>query len=300
MNWLRVDIDLEGLDPAPFEQALTELGAVATTLSDAADDRSSASGILEPAPGATPIWPLVKLSALFAESVDETRIRLAVAGATDGPELPAMQFETVAEQDWIADWQQSLKPLRAGPGLWICPTGTPCPEPGARVVELDPGLAFGTGEHPTTALCLEWLAASPAPVGSLLDYGCGSGILGIAALRLGAEQVVSVDLDEQALRATHENAERNGVLAGLTVCTPERARQHGPFDRIVANILSGTLIELAAELRGFCRAGTCLAMTGILTHQAHSVQDAYTDWVDFRTPVQRGDWILLTGTVKAE
>lgn len=295
MTWLKVNIDLEGQDPAPFERALTELGAVATTLTDAADHP-----ILEPAPGTTPVWPLTKLSALFAAPADETLIRLAVAGASGQAALPAMHFESVAEQNWVANWRQSLKPLRAGPGLWICPTGTPCPQKDGQVVELDPGLAFGTGEHPTTALCLEWLAASARPADSLLDYGCGSGILSIAALVLGAERALGVDRDEQALRATRENAEQNGVSARLAICHPRQARQYGPFDRIVANILSDTLIALADELRAFCRPGTRIAMTGILTDQAASVQDAYQDWVEFDIPVQRDDWILLTGAANAQ
>ena len=300
MTWLKVNIELEALDPEPYEDALTDLGAVATTLTDAADDSSSSAGILEPAPGATPVWPLKRLSALFTDTIEETPVRLAIASVADGSELPAMQFERVAEQDWIDSWQQSLKPLRAGPGLWICPTGKPCPEEGARVIELDPGLAFGTGEHPTTALCLAWLAGSPDPAGTLLDYGCGSGILSIAALLLGAGEVLGVDLDAQALRATRDNAARNGVAAKLSIRTPEQARGQGPFDRIVANILSGTLIELADELRAFCRSGTRIALTGILMNQAEDVQKAYQDWVEFDKPEQREDWILLTGTVNAQ
>jgi len=211
-----------------------------------------------------------------------------------------MHFIPVAEQDWIDTWQQTLQPLRAGPGLWVCPTGTPCPEPDAHVIHLDPGLAFGSGEHPTTAMCLDWLARSATPAANLLDYGCGSGILSIAALILGAEQALGVDLDSQALEATRLNARRNRVADRLTISTPQQARDGGRFDRIVANILSNTLIELAGELRGFSRTGTRIAMTGILTDQAEAVQAAYRDWVEFDTPVAHGEWMLITGTVIAD
>ena len=298
MNWLRVHIELEDNDPAPVEQALLGLGAVSIELSDAADDP-----IFEPAPGSAPLWPTLHLRALFVDSIDDTAIRLAVAGAIDGGSLPAMRFEPIADRDWIESWRQSLEPMKFGRNLWIYPTGSPCPEPGATVVELDPGLAFGTGSHPTTALCLDWLADGTAPSGTVLDYGCGSGILSIAALALGAGRVLAVDLDEQALRATLDNADRNRVTGRLTVARPEAARdkagERQAFDRIVANILSGALVELSGELRGFARTGTRIALSGILTGQADRVAAAYRPWVDFAPPIERDDWILLTGTVTA-
>jgi len=305
MNWLRAHIDLQRIDLSPIEQALIELGAVAIELSDAADDP-----ILEPAPGTTPLWPTLRISALFDDAIDETVIRLTVAGAIQAETMPKMCFEPVAEQDWIENWQQALQPMRFGQNLWICPTGTTCPEAGGTVIELDPGLAFGTGSHPTTALCLDWLASSsPSHCGdSVLDYGCGSGILSIAALALGADRVLGVDLDEQALRATTENAVRNHVADRLEIARPEAAhcdqendRNGGrKFDRIVANILSGTLIELTTELRGFCCTGTRIALSGILTGQTKSVMAAYRPWVEFAAPIERDGWALLSGTVIAD
>jgi len=298
MNWLRVHIDLERINPSPVEQALVGLGAASIELSDAADNP-----ILEPAPGKTPLWPTLRLSALFDAAIDATAIRLAVAGAIEAAPMPAMHFESVADQDWIKNWRQTLQPMRFGRNLWICPTGSTCPEPDGIVIKLDPGLAFGTGSHPTTALCLDWLANSAHHGDTVLDYGCGSGILSIAALVLGADRVLGVDLDEQALRATRDNAKINHVAERLDITRPEAANcdriGDQKFDLIVANILSGTLIELAAELRGLSRTGTRIALSGILSDQTESVTAAYRPWIEFEPPIERDNWVLLSGTVVA-
>jgi len=292
MNWLKVHIDLQSGDPAPVEQALIELGAVSIELSDAADHP-----ILEPAPGAAPLWPKLCISALFDADIEKTAIRLAVVGALDTESLPAMRFEPLTDRDWIENWRQTLHPVRFGRNLWICPTGCDCPDPDGTVIELDPGLAFGTGSHPTTALCLDWLANRDDHGGPVLDYGCGSGILSIAALVLGAERVLSVDLDEQALQATRDNAVRNHVAGRLTIVRPETACAGHQYDHVVANILSGTLIELAAELKRYCHSGTRIALSGILADQTASVTAAYRPWVEFEQPIERDDWVLLSGTV---
>jgi ribosomal protein L11 methyltransferase len=292
MSWQRVHIDLHQIDPAPVEQALLELGAVSIDFSDAADDP-----ILEPAPGAMPLWPALRLSALFEAEIEATAIRLAVASAIETRPMPTLSFESVADQDWIKNWQQDLQPMQFGHHLWICPSGSQCPEPDGTVIKLDPGLAFGTGSHPTTALCLDWLAENIDPGSSVLDYGCGSGILSIAALVIGANQVLGIDFDSQALRATHENAVKNQVAERLTILPPEAVNHEQKFDLIVANILSGTLIELAPEFRHFCHTGTRIALSGILTGQIESVTLAYNAWIKFDPPVARDDWALLSGTV---
>ncbi len=292
MAWLRVHIELDKIDPTPVEQALLELGALAIEFSDAADD-----AIFEPAPGTTPLWPTLQMSALFDANIDGMAIRLAVAGATNGEPAPSLQFESVAEQDWIKNWQQDLQPMRFGKNLWICPTGSPCPNADGIIVELNPGLAFGTGSHATTSLCLDWLTEHVHPGNTVLDYGCGSGILSVAALALGAGHVLGIDIDDQALRATRDNAMRNRVAERLNIARPEAACDERKFDRLVANILSGTLIELATKLRGYCRTGTEIALSGILTHQTESVMAAYESWVEFAPPSNRDEWTLLTGTV---
>lgn len=292
MSWLRVHIDIEGNDPEPIEHALLGIGAIAIELRDGGNNP-----ILEPAPGATPLWPAIRLSALFGADVTDTAIRLAVAGA--GGQLPSMHFETFADADWVAGWRQTLRPMQFGRRLWICPIGTAGPDAEAAVIELEPGLAFGTGSHPTTAMCLDWLADEPALSGSVLDYGCGSGILGIAAAALGADDVLGIDLDTQALQATRDNARRNGLADRLEVCAPEHAPRDKRYDRVVANILSGTLIELAPRLHGFCRAGTRIALSGILNDQAEPVMAACQPWVEFRSPRSRDGWTFLSGTVIA-
>ncbi len=294
MNWRRAHIDLQRIDSSLVEQALLKLGAVSVDLSDAANDP-----ILEPAPGATPLWPTLHVSALFDESIDDTAVRLAVAGAIVGDKTPAMRFEPVADQDWIENWRQTLQPMRFGRNLWVCPRGSACPDAGGAVIELDPGLAFGTGSHPTTALCLDWLAHHVDGDDSVLDYGCGSGVLSIAAAVLGATRVLSVDLDVQARRATRQNANNNHVARRLDVVEPEAADRDRNFDLIVANILSGTLIELASELRRFSHTGTGIALSGILTDQSESVMAAYRPWVAFEPPITRDNWVLLAGTVSA-
>ncbi len=296
MNWRRVHIDLEQIDPSAVEQALVKLGAVSIELSDAADNP-----ILEPAPGETPLWPMLHISALFDAAIDDTAIRLAVAGATKAGSMPTMRFASVADQNWIENWNRTLQPMKFGQHLWICPTGSKCPEPDATIIDLDPGLAFGTGSHPTTALCLDWLANSGCSSDTVLDFGCGSGILSVAALALGAKRVLAVDLDEQALRATHANARKNHVAERLDITRPEalKCNRNGDrkFDRIVANILSNTLIERATELQNFSHTGTRIALSGILSHQKESVMAAYGPWVEFDPPIEREDWAFLSGMV---
>ena len=289
MNWLQVQIDLGELDPEPVEAALLDLGAVSVWLSDAADEP-----ILEPGPGETPLWRHIRLTGLMRADINPDFVRLGIAAAVRPAGLPEMRFETLAERDWIAAWQQSLTPVMFGQGLWICPHGSSAPESASAVVWLDPGLAFGTGSHPTTALCLEWLAGIDNP-GDVLDFGCGSGILALAAAALGAKRIWAIDNDPQALLATRENAIRNGCAMQLTIAEPAQLSSDQQFDTVVANILSGTLISLASTLAAHCRPGGRIALSGILEHQAASVTAAFKPWVQFTSPQIRDGWVLLTG-----
>jgi ribosomal protein L11 methyltransferase len=289
LNWLQVEIDLGEFDPEPVEAALLDLGAVSVWLSDAADEP-----ILEPGPGETPLWRQIRLTGLMPADVNPDFVRLGVAAAVQPAALPAMRFETLAERDWIATWQQSLAPVMFGQGLWICPHGSRAPESASAVVWLDPGLAFGTGSHPTTAMCLEWLTGIDNP-GTVLDFGCGSGILALASAALGASGVWAIDNDPQALLATRENAIGNGSEAKLTIAEPAQLSSAQCFDTVVANILSGTLISLAGTLAAHCRPGGRIALSGILEHQAASVTAAFKPWVRFTTPRIRDGWVLLAG-----
>jgi len=292
MAWLKAQIDVDEARVEPLEAMLTVLGAVAIELADAADEP-----IVEPAPGATPLWRRVRLTALFEPSMGETKIRLAVASVAEPGALPPVTFGVVEDEDWVAKLRDELTPLRFGKNLWVCPTGKACPDPLGTAITMEPGLAFGTGTHPTTSLCMDWLATSPPAGVAVLDFGCGSGILSIASLALGATHVTAVDIDEQAVAATGRNARRNPGSDRLAVMQSDRLDDSQTFDVVVANILSGTLIELAPVLRKHCRTGTTIALSGILTEQAETVTDAYRRWCAMNVPVEREGWILLTGTV---
>ncbi len=210
MPHLQLTFDLGSADPAPAEDLLTSLGASSVTLEDAADDP-----VLEPAPGETPLWPTVRVRALFAESADRRVIADSLIGLLPSTRL---HFELLSDRTWEREWLRDFRPMRFGRRLWVCPDGEPAGDPQGIRVALDPGLAFGTGTHATTALCLEWLDGCDLAGRRVIDYGCGSGILAIAALKLGAARALAFDIDPQALLAARENAERNGVadrLAGL-------------------------------------------------------------------------------------
>jgi ribosomal protein L11 methyltransferase len=312
MSFLQLSLDIGTRDPEPYEDALFELGALSVTLLDAADDP-----VLEPAPGAMPLWPTIVVRAVFAADTDAEHVRAALS-ATPGldPGLIAGQarFETVADRAWEREWLKDFKPMRFGRRLWVCPGGQrPAADsvgPGADVVllELDPGLAFGTGTHATTALCLEWLdsGAVTAADGTrpwlaeadVIDYGCGSGILAIAALRLGARRAVAMDIDPQALLATRENAERNGVLQRVQV-TADREAGQAQADVLLANILAGPLVDLAPLLAKRTRSGGRIALSGLLLEQADAVTAAYRPWFDIDLTGQRDGWGLLTGCRRA-
>jgi ribosomal protein L11 methyltransferase len=260
---------------------------VSVTLEDAADDP-----VLEPAPGETPLWPTVVVKAVFDSGADADVITACLAQAL--PDCPAPQFERLPDKPWEREWLKDFQPMRFGRRLWVCPGGLPAGAPDAIRIELDPGLAFGTGTHPTTALCLEWLDAAAPLGGTVLDYGCGSGVLALAALRLGAAGACAVDIDPQALLATRQNAARNGLEHRLTVAAAEELRG-GAWDIVLANILAGPLVELAPQLAGYCRAGGDIVLAGMLEPQAEDVAAAYGPWFDMQMFSNREGWAVLSG-----
>jgi len=282
---LQLTIDLGEREPAPYEDALFELGAVAVTLEDAADDP-----VLEPGPGETPLWPTVVVKALFDPDTDPAAITRALAGAL--PDSPPPRFEVLADQAWERVWLEDFRPMRFGRRLWVCPGGLPAGDDDAIRIELDPGLAFGTGTHPTTALCLAWLDGQDLAGCSVVDYGCGSGILAVAAAKLGAAHVVAVDIDPQALIATRDNALRNGV-AGILTVTGEPALAPLRADVLLANILAGPLVELAPRFAEAVVPGGHLALSGLLPGQADAVTAAYRPWFHIETTTTRDGWVLL-------
>lgn len=293
MPCLQLTVDLAGRDPAAAEAACFALGASAVTLADAADHP-----ILEPRPGETPLWPEVRLTALFDRDLEPQRLGRSLAAAL-AIDAGALRLEPLVDRAWEREWLKDFRPMRFGRRLWICPGGMQAGAADAVVLELDPGLAFGTGTHPTTALCLEWLDGLDLAGARVLDYGCGSGVLALAALKLGAAHAHAVDIDPQALLATRENAARNGLAASVTVL-PAAAPLPDRFDVIVANILAGPLAELAPLFARQARVGGRIVLAGLLDEQAGTVTAAYRSWFDMATVATREGWTALAGSRKAE
>jgi ribosomal protein L11 methyltransferase len=293
MPFHQLAVELSGRDLAAAEDACRRLGAIALTLGDAGDEP-----LLEPAPGETPLWQSVRLQALFDPAADPALIAATLA-AVLGLAPTAIAIEHVEDRVWEREWLRDFRPMRFGRRLWVCPTGQRPQGPAEVVLELDPGLAFGTGTHPTTALCLEWLDGAIAGGERVLDFGCGSGILALAALTLGAAAATAFDIDPQALHATRANAARTGLSDRIAV--PALAGDiEGRFDVVLANILSGPLIGLAPAFAPKARAGGALVLAGILARQAEEVAAAYRPWFDIGPAAERDGWVLLAGRRRAE
>jgi ribosomal protein L11 methyltransferase len=295
MTFYEIEFPLAALNLEEVEAALLEMGASSITFVDRGDEP-----VLEPRPGEIRLWSDTLVRALFQESSGAEALgkarnldRLATRlGAEVGA---AARVRPVKNQDWERVWLSDWKSMRFGRRLWVCPTAAEPPDdPSAVVVRLDPGLAFGTGTHPTTALCLQILDSLPVSGRSVIDYGCGSGILGIAALKLGAAHVCAVDLDPQALLATRDNAIRNGVSSSIDVQGVD-APGIGLAQAycVMANILAGPLIELAPKLTGACEPGGYLLLSGLLKTQAHAVKAAYATGFDMVQVVERDDWCCI-------
>lgn len=293
MEWQQFVMNLETLNPASVEDILLRHGAQSVTFSDAGD-----APVLEPGPGETPLWSSTRIAGLFGPDVNIAGLVEDLRTSLGLEELPAHRLEALADRDWEREWLNDFGPMKFGERLWVCPAGSDPGRQDAVVVRLDPGLAFGTGTHATTAACLEWLDSLDLRGRTLLDYGCGSGVLAIAALKLGCEHVHAVDIDPQAVLATCRNAARNGVQDRLTVM-PSTEDVEGRFDVVVANILAGPLAELAPGIIKHLQPGGRLGLSGILSLQAPAVLEAYAPWVDFDEPAFRPQdgqtWTRLTG-----
>ena len=297
MSFLQLTLTIGSEDPEPFEDVLMEVGASSITLEDAED-----SPVLEPAPGTTPLWPRVKLKALFDSEVARERVLEALHGV--GKSAADAHFEIIEDRVWEREWLKDFKPMRFGQRLWICPGGQ-IPTDGSRltghevqppcVISLDPGLAFGTGTHPTTALCLEWLDGHDVRGQRVIDFGCGSGILAIAAAKLGAHEVIAVDIDPQALQATVDNARRNNVVERIAVSSVE-AMPSASAEVVLANILAEPLKMLAPRFAELVKPGGRIVLSGILALQAREVAEQYAPWFDIAPTTLRDDWARLDGT----
>jgi ribosomal protein L11 methyltransferase len=288
--WLKVDLEVASHAAGELEAALLGIGALAVTFSD-----PGAEPILEPAPGETRLWPRVLVSALLPRATPPALLQQRLACLFPPGMLPPVAVSELAGRDWLRDWHSTLRPLRVGNRLWICPGEQACPEPGAVVIRLEPGLAFGTGEHASTAMCLDWLAGTDLAGRAVLDWGCGSGVLAIAALALGARSATALDTDPQALQATRANARRNSCSSRLEAHEPDLLDPQVRFDVVVANILADTLIGIAPQLQHHCRAGAIVAMSGILASQAARVRQACASRICLHVHSERDGWVLLAG-----
>ncbi len=282
-------LDLEALDPDLAEQACFEAGAMAVTLTDSRDD-----AVLEPAPGEVRLWPATRISALFDDALAPETIRARLSESL-GTAAAGAQLEKVADRAWEREWLKDFHPMRFGRRLWVAPHHADVSSAEAVIVRLDPGLAFGTGTHPTTALCLEWLDASFETGGTVIDYGCGSGILALAAARLGAARVDCFDIDPQALLATADNAQRNGLAGCIHLHGDADQLPHGAA-LLIANILAGPLCALAPRFATLVRPGGRIVLAGILEDQERDVTAAYRAWFDVVLSGEREGWVLLSGT----
>jgi ribosomal protein L11 methyltransferase len=299
MSWIQLNIRSAEIDAHAIEFALESAGALAVSMVDAADQP-----LFEPGPGETPLWADIVITGLFSQEADPLQVIACIKDCLTPAQLAGLEVTSLADRNWVRAWMDEFKPMRFGERLWICPSWTVPPDPDAVNLLLDPGLAFGTGTHPTTALCLSWLDSKQPTDMVIIDYGCGSGILGLAALKLGARIVHGVDNDPQALVATRDNSEKNAIdPACFPVWLPDEfyaavnAGQIARVDGIAANILAQPLIELASTLANLIKPGGWILLSGILEDQAQNVMTAYSPWFRIDSIDSMHGWVRLTATL---
>jgi ribosomal protein L11 methyltransferase len=287
MAWQRVTVIVPGADAQPLSDALEEAGAISTDLADADADTAAEREIFAEPGAQAACWDRCRLTALFPMETD-------VSAALEASGVAALNasIDRLEDADWVALTQRQFTPIRAGERLWIVPTWHEAPRPGEVNIVLDPGAAFGTGSHPTTRLCLAWLEREVRAGDSVLDYGCGSGILAIAALKLGAARAAGVDVDPLALEAARYNSSRNGVALDVS---DAQARLDGVFRICVANILANPLRMLAPVIAAHTEPRGRIALSGILEEQADAVIEAYAPYARLARAAGEGPWVLLAG-----
>ena len=293
MGWQNVSFLTDAERAEPMCDALMEAGALSASIEDAdAGTPDELPQFGEPGSVNTPGWQRSRIVALLEADAEVDALMAEAAAAVGLEQVPAYTLEAVAEQNWVQLTQSQFDPIKVSDRLWIVPSWHESPDPAAVNLILDPGMAFGTGSHPTTRLCLEWLERQVSADCSVLDYGCGSGILAIAAARLGAGKVAGVDIDPQAVEAANANAERNGVSALFADSAEPVA---GDYDLVVANILSNPLRVLAPAICAHVRSGGRLALSGILREQAEEIIGLYAQWLPMQIADVREDWVCLSG-----
>ena len=294
MTWLSISIETDCQHAEMLADALLEAGALSASIEDAdAGTPSETPQFGEPGSVTTPGWERSKVIALLESGTDAKALVASCSSIAGLAAVPPFTQERIAEQNWVQLTQSQFDPIRVSERLWIVPSWHQAPDPDAIILMLDPGMAFGTGSHPTTRLCLEWLERSVTRGASILDYGCGSGILAIAAAKLGAGDVLGVDIDMQAVSAAKDNAERNEVSARFDDSAKDI---RGQFDIVVANILSNPLKALAPAICGHIAAGGKLALSGILVEQTDDLIAAYAPYIALSVADTRDGWVCLAGS----
>ncbi len=294
MAWLSATLTVSDASVDAFSDALLEAGAISVDITDARAGTPAERAMFgEPGAAAAGEWELATVQALFAEHADVAAQVAAAMREAGVDSTRAFAIERIADQDWVRATQSQFQPVRVSPRLWVVPTWHAAPDPAAINLVIDPGLAFGTGTHPTTRLCLDWLDANLHGGERVLDYGCGSGILAIAAMRLGAGSATGVDIDPAAVLAARHNAMQNEVMVEFTAADHSAPQ---PADILLANILANPLVVLAPLLAHATRPGGRIALSGVLEHQAGEVQSAYREWFDMHSVRHDDGWVLLAGS----
>ncbi|MBP4041482.1 50S ribosomal protein L11 methyltransferase [Aeromonas sp. SrichE-2G] len=288
MPWIQIRINATAKTADKVSNMLLGRGAQAVTFMDAKD-----VPVYEPMPGETPLWGETEVMGLFDAETDPAPT-IAFFQQIFGEDV-GYKVEQLEDKDWVREWMDHFHPMQFGERLWICPSWRDVPDPEAVNVMLDPGLAFGTGTHPTTALCLQWLDGLDLTGKTVVDFGCGSGILGIAALKLGAARVIGIDIDPQAIQASRDNAMRNGVADQIELYLPADQPQDVEADVVVANILAGPLRELAPLIAGHGKAGSLMALSGVLESQAPELEIIYGQWFEMDPTAVKEEWCRLSG-----
>jgi ribosomal protein L11 methyltransferase len=291
MPWIQIKLNASDKNAEQIGDMLMETtGALSVTFLDAKD-----TPVFEPLPGETRLWGETDVVALYDAESDTDLILKQITASGLLENGFAHKVEQLEDKDWEREWMENFHPMQFGKRLWICPSWREIPEPNAVNVMLDPGLAFGTGTHPTTSLCLEWLEGLDLDGKTIIDFGCGSGILAIAAIKLGASKVIGIDIDPQAIQASKANAERNGVAEQLELFLPQDQPQGLTADVVIANILAGPLRDLSKVIKGLLKPGGLLAMSGVLDTQASDVANYYRDELNLDPIVEQLEWCRISG-----
>jgi ribosomal protein L11 methyltransferase len=289
MPWLQIILDTDAQTVEPISDGLFTLGAISVTLQDAENQP-----LYEPPLNTTPLWKRTQIIGLFENDTDRAELQRQLQTVLAPLPVPSYQIQTLEDQEWSRVWMEDFRPMRFGKRVWICPSWQTPPNPEAVNILLDPGLAFGTGTHTTTALCLEWLDKQTDLSGkTLIDYGCGSGILAITAAKLAAAHVWAVDNDPQALLATKENAKKNHVETAISAVLPQQLPAL-KADGMLANILATPLIELAATFAAHLKNGAPLVLSGILKEQTDDVIAAYQPYFAIKEVMERDNWMRIS------